>query len=114
MTTGHLQRGTGRVRHTARTSQSKTAPTPHGFQIPVPPFQAVYPNPPGHGPDHPLFQMHRAANRIYTSRVKAYRQQATLLTPPQLLDFIREDVTSNLLAVERLGYGPLKLDRISL
>jgi len=110
MSTGQLHRGTGRLRKPTRANDRK--PMPGGLaQAPVPPFHIIYPNPPGYGKNHPFYAMHRAANRVYTDRLKFYKKQARELSPPQLVDFVREDIVSNLLAVERIGLGPLSVDR---
>lgn len=113
MSTGQLHRGTGRLRKLAGRARDRQ-PTPGLetlFQTPVPPFHVVYPTPQGYGRVHPLYDMHRAANRIYNYRLKNYKRKGMKLTAPELVDYIREDVLSNLLAVDRSGFGPFAIDR---
>jgi hypothetical protein len=111
MSTGQLHRQTGRLQNlAARARDRKLKPSLESlFQTPVPPFHVVYPTPSGFGKTHPIYEMHRAANRIFHNRAKIYRKKGHELTAPELVDFIREDVLSNLLAVERVGWGPLSL-----
>jgi hypothetical protein len=113
MSTGQLHGKTGRLRNLAnRARDRKQKPGLEVlFQTPVPPFHVVYPTPPGFSSKHPIYAMHRAANRIFNDRQKVYRRKGMSLSAPDLVDFIRDDVLSNLLAVERKGFGPFALDR---
>ncbi|MDB5101621.1 MAG: hypothetical protein JWM80_6042 [Cyanobacteria bacterium RYN_339] len=112
MSTGQLHGKTGRLQNlAARARDRKQRPGLESlFQTPVPPFHVVYPTPNGFSTKHPIYAMHRAANRIYNDRQKIYRRKGISLSAPDLVDFIRDDVMSNILAVERQGWGPFALD----
>lgn len=79
------------------------------FRTPVPPFQAVFPSPSGFGPDHALYEMHRAANRVYRSRLAAYTARGLELSAPELIDFVRKDVLAHLLDREEKQLGPIRV-----
>jgi hypothetical protein len=77
----------------------------------VPSLQLAIPPPPGHGVDHPLNEMRRAANRVYQSRRPAYRQMAQQLATAELLDYVRQDVMMRLLEVRETPLGPFRIAR---
>lgn len=104
MSTGTLNRLTGRLH--ARTAPIRNGSAPL-FKTPLPPFHVVF-SAPG-GPDHPLHELHRAANRIYHERREVYQAKGHELSAPDLVAFIREDVTSNLLAVTKTKVGPVEV-----
>ena len=99
MSTGTLHRPTARLY-----ARPASAPL---FVTPVPPFHVAFPAPGGR--DHPLFELHRAANRIYHERRDVYRAKGAELAAPELVAFIREDVASNLSAVMKLAVGPVEI-----
>jgi hypothetical protein len=99
MSTGMLHRATARLR-----DRSASAPL---FVTPLPPFHVAFPAPGGH--DHPLYELHRAANRIYHERREVYRAKGAELAAADLVAFIREDVASNLSAVMKLVVGPFEI-----
>ncbi len=99
MSTGTLHRPTARL-------HARTASAPL-FVTPMPPFHVVFPAP--GGPDHPLHELHRAANRIYHERRDVYRAKGAELAAPDLVAFIREDVASNLSAVMKVKFGPFEV-----
>lgn len=99
MSTGMLHRQTARLH-----ARSISKPL---FVTPLPPFHVAFPAPGGH--DHPLYELHRAANRIYHERREVYRQKGAELAAAELVAFIREDVGSNLSAVMKLTVGPIEI-----
>ena len=108
MSTGMLNRSTGRLHErrqgTPGTGRVGSAPL---FETPMPPFHVVFPAP--GGAEHPLHELHRAANRIYHERRDVYKAKGRELTAPDLVAFIRDDVTSNLLAVMKVKVGPVEV-----
>lgn len=112
MATGELHRGTNRLRDLAQNASSRREKPGLEvlFQTPVPPFHVVYPAPQNFDKDHPIFRMHRAANRVYHGRLKTYTRQSKTLTAPALMDFIRADVLAQLLVTDRRGFGPIGFD----
>lgn len=105
MSTGMLNRSS-RAEAGVRTAKLQSL-----FQTPVPPFHMVFPAPPGFGGDHPLYELHRAANRVYRERHKAYTAKGMDLSAPDLMSYIRGDVLENLLAVEFQTLGPVAIRR---
>ena len=101
MSTGTLRRPTS---HLAGASRTASKPL---FTTPVPPFHVAFPAP--GGADHPLHELHRAANRIYHERRSVYAAKGVELAAPELVAFIREDVASNLTAVMKLEVGPVEV-----
>ena len=99
MSTGMLHRHTARLR-----SRSVSAPL---FVTPVPPFHVAFPAP--GGSEHPLYELHRAANRIYHERRDVYRAKGAELAAADLVAYIRDDVASNLAAVMKVGVGPIEI-----
>jgi hypothetical protein len=99
MSTGMLHRATARLR-----DRSASQPL---FVTPLPPFHVAFPAP--GGPDHPLYELHRAANRIYHERREVYRAKGAELAAADLVAFIREDVVSNLSAVMKVTIGPVEI-----
>jgi hypothetical protein len=104
MSTGQLHRHTGRLH--AKTGAARVASAPL-FTTPLPPFHVVFPAP--GGKEHPLFELHRAANRIYHERRAFYKAKGAELAAPELVAFIREDVVSNMTAVMKLAVGPVEV-----
>jgi hypothetical protein len=113
MSTGQLHHGTARLRQMAAKSRGRTpkANLETIFLTPVPAFNQVYATPPSFGKLHPIYAMHRGANRIYNDRLKMYGLKAGEFSAEDLIAYIRQDIVSNLLAVERVGFGPFALDR---
>lgn len=104
MSTGQLHRSTGRF--TGRTGPVRTPSAPL-FVTPVPPFHLVFAAP--GGVDHPLYELHRAANRIFHERRDVYKAKGAELAAPELVAYIREDVISNLTAVMKVLVGPVEV-----
>lgn len=98
MTTGLLNRH----RPAPRVAESR-------FRTPLPPFHMVFPAPEDCDKDHPLYELHRAANRVYHERRRAYEAKGDSLSAPDLLSFIRKDVLSNLLATRLVTLGPVEI-----
>lgn len=77
----------------------------------VPPFHRLFPMPNGFGPSHVYYEVHRAANRAYRHRLDEYRRLSRSLSATDLAAMIREDVLSNVLAIEKAAFGPFKVPR---
>lgn len=102
MTTGLLHATTTRPRQAPQGLETL-------FRTPVPPFHMVFPAPDGCDKDHPLYELHRAANRVYHERRRAYQAKGESLSAPDLVDFIRKDICSNLLATRLYTLGPIEV-----
>ena len=103
MSTGTLPR-TSRLSRPARRQGIEAL-----FRTPVPPFLSVFPTPTGFSTDHVLYEMHRAANRVYRARMALYEARGLELSAPELIDFVRKDVLAHLLDREEKAVGPIKV-----
>jgi hypothetical protein len=109
MSTGQLQRPFGPFSSFTRSSGSRPLGLEALLATPVPPFHVLFPTKASFDAHDPLYEAHRAANRIYHDRLAAYEAMATTMSAPDLVAFVRDDVISNLLATARTPIGPFEV-----